>query len=78
MTSAFQCITASATPVPSLSKDGKDCYKFGNREVYGKGGRNHGSRKGRREEGAPGSRAANGGIGAGKSGGFFGRFGRPN
>lgn len=37
-TSAFQCITASATPAPSADANGKACFKFGDRQVFGKEG----------------------------------------
>ncbi|KAK5070881.1 hypothetical protein LTS08_000530 [Lithohypha guttulata] len=50
VTSAFQCITASATPVPSEALPDRECYKFGSVKLYGKQGGRQRGRKGRRDE----------------------------
>ncbi|KAJ9653855.1 hypothetical protein H2198_007021 [Neophaeococcomyces mojaviensis] len=53
MTSAFQCLTVSATPVPSAEASGKSCYKNpGGGLIYGKKGR---GRRSRRSEGSQGA-----------------------
>lgn len=49
-TSAFQCITASVTPVPSGDSNGKKCYQFKGTKKWGRtGAQSH--KKGRREDG---------------------------
>lgn len=50
VTSAFQCITASATPVPTKynTQEGRNCYQIGNRQVFG--AQNKGPQRQRRSD----------------------------
>lgn len=82
MTSAFQCITASATPIVNeFGQDGGQCYKFGGSKVTGRPGANTNFGSGRRGidlgQGQPAAASPsykNGNANNNINGGWFNKF----